>query len=92
MVDIPRWSSCEGRVDDVLAVQTEHVRVAILRFVQLLLPVCDLVADDSPDVLNHHGVLLKVFSGVEPQPLYGRASQVHVALPLALQPSVLGRL
>lgn len=45
---------------------------AHLGLVKLLLSVGDFVPDDGPDVLDDHGVLLDVPSGVQAQPLRKR--------------------
>lgn len=92
MVDVPRRPSGERGVDDVVVVHAEHVHASVLRLVELLLPVGDLVPDDGPDVLDHHGVLLDVPRSVEAQPLNPRPGQVHVRLPLGFHLAVLGRL
>lgn len=42
-----------------------------LRLIQFLFSVCDFIADDGPNVLDDHGVLLDVSSSVQAQPLQG---------------------
>lgn len=54
---------------------------AHLRLVELLLPVGDLVPDDGPDVLDHHGVLLDVPRSVEAQPLHAARAAQHRGRP-----------
>lgn len=60
-----------------------------LRFVDLLTAIGHLIANNSPDVLNDHGVLLQILCSIQPQPLNARSCEVNVVLPLCLQTAVL---
>lgn len=73
VVDVPGRPSRERGIDHVVTVHAEHVHASVLRLVELLLPVGDLVPNDGPDVLDDHGVLLDVPGSVQAQPLRKRA-------------------
>lgn len=92
VVDVPGRPSRERGIDHVVTVHAEHVHASVLRLVELLLPVGDLVPNDGPDVLDDHGVLLDVPGSVQAQPLNPGPGQVHVGLPLGLHLPVLRRL
>lgn len=40
-----------------------------LRLIKFLFSVCYFISNDSPDILNDHGVLLNVSSSIQAQPL-----------------------
>lgn len=63
-----------------------------LQLVDLLTAIGHLVAYDSTDVLNDHSVLLQILCSVQTQALNARSSQIHIVLPLCLQPPILGGL
>lgn len=92
MVGVPSWTSCQSGINHLLVVDAEHVDPTVLLLVDLLPPIGHFVAYDGSDVLDDHRVLLQVFGSVQPQALDARPCQIHVVLPLSLQPSILGRL
>lgn len=63
-----------------------------LRLIDLLPSIGHLVAYNSANVLDDHGVLLQILSSVQTKALNAGTRQIHVILPLSLQAPILGRL
>ena len=76
MVDVSGRVAAPRGVHHGVVVQAEHVDSAVGGLVVGLALVGDLVADESADVLDDHGMLLDVMGSIESQALRGRRSEV----------------